>query len=177
MKEEQIQRLKKLLSLAERGVGGEAENARRILDQLLDKYNITLDDLRSNNVRERAFPYKTKDEFHLFIQILANIFGTTSEVFTKAKYNTRKKQLYVELSDLDFIDLSNMWSFYRAQFNKERKRLFADMFSAFVMKHNIYSRDPKDPGENSEPDWDRLERIFNLSKSMEDVQYRKALPK
>ena len=42
---EQKERLKKLYALALRGVGGEKEQAQAILDKLLKKYAMTLDDL------------------------------------------------------------------------------------------------------------------------------------
>ena len=38
-------KLKKLLALAERGVQGEAENARRLLEKLCMEYGVSMDEL------------------------------------------------------------------------------------------------------------------------------------
>lgn len=38
-------KLRKLLALAERGCGGEAENAKRLLEAQLRRYGMTLEDL------------------------------------------------------------------------------------------------------------------------------------
>lgn len=48
-------KLKKLLALAERGCGGEAENARRLLEEHLRKYGMTLEDICENNISRRTF--------------------------------------------------------------------------------------------------------------------------
>ena len=46
-RERLIDKLMKTKALAERGVGGERENAERILTAMLQKYGISLDDLES----------------------------------------------------------------------------------------------------------------------------------
>ena len=42
-------KLKKLLALAERGVQGEAENARRLLEKLCMEYGVSMDELLDEN--------------------------------------------------------------------------------------------------------------------------------
>lgn len=49
-----IDKLKKLLALAERGEQGEAENARRLLEAELRKHGLTFDDIREENKRTRT---------------------------------------------------------------------------------------------------------------------------
>lgn len=170
--------MKKLLALSERGVGGEADNARRILKSLLEKYNVTLEDLRSEKRLLRSFPYKFKEEMTLFYQILINTYGSKSKQSKEAYYNSKHKRLYVPLTDLEYIDVSNMWEFYRNQFAKERSSLLNDMLTAFIMKHNIFDLTP-DPSREKpeEPDWEHLEKILNMSSEMENVYYHKAIEK
>lgn len=86
-----IDKLKKLLALAERGERGEAYNARKILERELSLHGLTIEDLRSENVKERVFAYKTKDEATLFYQILSAVCGEKSEAIKDARYNSRKK--------------------------------------------------------------------------------------
>ena len=42
-------KLKKLLALAERGMQGEAENARRLLEKLCKEYGVSMDELLDEN--------------------------------------------------------------------------------------------------------------------------------
>lgn len=42
--------LKKLQALSERGVGGEAVNAKQLLDRLLVKHNLTLEELKGEEL-------------------------------------------------------------------------------------------------------------------------------
>lgn len=58
-------KLKKLLALAERGCGGEAENARRLLEEHLRKYGMTLEDICENKTSRRTFKYRNKEDARL----------------------------------------------------------------------------------------------------------------
>ena len=62
-------KLKKLLALAERGCGGEAENARRLLEEHLRKYGLTLEDLYENKTSRRIFKYRNKEERQIIVQV------------------------------------------------------------------------------------------------------------
>jgi hypothetical protein len=169
-----IDKLKKLLALAERGERGEAYNARKILERELSLHGLTIEDLRSENLKERVFAYKTKDEATLFYQILSAVCGEKSEAIKDARYNSRKKRLYVCLTDMQYIDVVNMWIFHRRQFNKERNRILKDILSAYVNKHDIF--DPEaSPSDPKSVDWDEIARILKLSGAMEDVTYHKLL--
>lgn len=171
-----IDKLKKLLALSERGIDGEAIAARRALESMLQKYGLTIDDIASYVCKERVFPYKDADERTLFCQILISVCGRDCEAFKKATCNTKRKRLYVNLTDLQYIDVFNMYEFHKAHFRKEKKRLLRDCMSAYVNKHDIF--DPNaEPTEINDADWDRIIRIMKLADGMEDVSYRKALDK
>ena len=173
-----IDKLKKLLALAERGEQGEAENARRLLEAELRKHGLTFDDIREENKRTRMFKYNSNEERTLLIQILVNYLGSKSDAFNKSTYNKYKKQVYIDLTDMEYIDISNMYDFFKAQFRKERKRLLQDMIKAFVQKHRIFDSTPQECQEDDrEIDWEELKRIFALSSTMEDVTFRKQLTK
>lgn len=170
-----IEKLKKLLALAERGEAGEAHNARRILENELRKHNLTIEDISSDRRKTYVFPYKDTDERRLFIQILANVCGTKSEAFKEACMNTKKKRLYADLTDLEYIDVSNMYDFHRSHLRKEKNRLLKELFSAYVNKHDIFDKDPGEASTDKEIDWDELRRVMALIDTMEDVSYRKAI--
>lgn len=170
-------KLKKLLALAERGYGGEAENARRLLEAQLNKYELTLEDLLNEGKKRRILKYRGEEELRLVIQVLASVLGSKNEVFNGSTYNSSKKQIYIELTDLQFAEISDMIAFYKRQFNKEKKRLLKDLFSSFIQKHHLFDCDPIDKpnSESKDIDLEELFRILQLSRSMEDVTYRKAI--
>lgn len=173
-----IDRLKKLLALAERGEQGEADNARRMLEAELRRHGLTLDDIRSERKSTRVLKYCSNEELQLIIQIILNYSGSTSEAFKEARYNARKREIYIELSDMEYVDISNMCDFFKAQYRKERKRLLHDMIMAFVQKHSLYDSTPQErPDNDREFDWDKLMRILAISSTMEDVTFRKQISK
>lgn len=173
-----IDKLKKLLALAERGERGEADNARRLLEAELRRHGLTLEDICSDSKRARMFKYNSNEERGLLIQVLVNYLGSKSDAFSESTYNKRKRQVYIDLTDMEYIDISNMYDFYKTQFKKERKRLLHDMILAFVQKHSLYDSTPSErPDDDREIDWDELKRILALSSTMEDVTFRKQLTK
>ncbi|MEO3185245.1 hypothetical protein ABHC72_17315, partial [Parabacteroides distasonis] len=88
-----------------------------------------------------------------------------------------KKTIYIDLTDLEYAEISDMVAFFKSQFNKEKKRLMKDILHAFVNKHNIFDCTPNDDDKASdkEIDLEELMRILSLSNGMEDVTYRKAI--
>lgn len=173
-----IDKLKKLLALAERGERGEADNARRLLKAELQRHRLTLEDICADSKRTRMFKYNSNEERTLLIQVLVNYLGSKSEAFGESTYDKCRKQVYVNLSDMEYIDISNMYDFFKSQFRKERKRLLQDMIKAFVQKHRIFDSTPQErPDDDRGIDWEELKRIFALSSAMEDVTFRKQLTK
>lgn len=171
-----IDKLKKILALAERGEQGEARNARLKLENELKKHGLTIEDLRSEQKTPRVFPYKTKDEMTLFFQILISVCGRNSEETKGAQYDSKGKRLFATLTDLQYLEILNMWEFHRKQFNKEKKRLMRDCLSAYINKHDIF--DPNaEPSKRDEIDWERIARVMRLANGMEDIHYRKSLSK
>ena len=51
-------KIKKLQELALRGVGGEAQNAQRVLEALCEKYGLTLEDLDQDAKVTYEFPLR-----------------------------------------------------------------------------------------------------------------------
>ena len=154
-------KLKKLLALAERGCGGEAENARRLLEEHLRKYGMTLEDICENNISRRTFKYRNKEERTIIIQVFLSVLGSKSEAFNGSTYSASKKTIYIDLTDLEYAEISDMVAFFKSQFNK----------------HNIFDCTPNDDDKASdkEIDLEELMRILSLSNGMEDVTYRKAI--
>ena len=89
-----IDKLKKILALADRAHPGEAGNARIKLENELRKHGLTIEDLRSELKIPRIFPYKNKDEMTLFFQILISVCGRKSEETKGSQYDSKRKQIF-----------------------------------------------------------------------------------
>lgn len=172
-----IERLRKIQALADRGEAGEAINARRILEAELKKAGLTIEDILSDRRILRVFSYRDKDERNLFIQVLANVVGHKSEAFQKATFNRSSKKLFVDLTDLEYVDIKAMYDFHLAQFRKERARILKDLYRAYINKHNLFDKDPREETDAPAPgiNPDEILRILRLVNEMEDVYFHKAL--
>lgn len=172
-------KLRKLLALAERGCGGEAENAKRLLETQLRRYGMTFEDLLREGKKKRAFKYRNNEEKRITAQVLVAVLGSKSEAFNEATICSSEKRIDIELTDLQYAEISDMVDFYKRQFNKEKKRLMSEILSAFISKHNLYDCDPSDEvrqrAEEQKIDRARRWRIMTLSEGMEDTHYRKSI--
>lgn len=89
---EQLDKAKKLLELARRGVGGEMENAKRMLEQFKTKYNITEADLNGHTYSDSFRKYKKSDkefmdELSPLIGLAILLFG----IYLKEKMKEKRK--------------------------------------------------------------------------------------
>lgn len=170
-------KLRKLLALAEGGKGGEAVNAKKLLELHLKKYGLTLEDICENTPREREIKYKDEEELRLIIQIIISVIGSRNDSYKKATYNSRKKTIQIDLTDFQFAEISSMVDFFVKQFRKDKKQFYSDFFVAFVQKHKLFDITPDDVEKDSftEMDFQRLSRIIQMADSMENITYRKQI--
>lgn len=61
-REELLKRLERVKALAERGVGGEKENAEALLKRLMEKYDISDEDIEDTSIRTYFIRYQTQWE-------------------------------------------------------------------------------------------------------------------
>ncbi len=110
-------RMSKLLALARRGVGGEQENASRMLEKLLALHGCTLEQLLDEEVKRDwvLFPCHDKSDRQLLVQLCCKVLNVNS-VTTKSG----KGVLAVELSPSEAVDV-------RVHFGLLRKALKAHL--------------------------------------------------
>lgn len=128
--------LKKLSVLAERGVGGEKESARKKLNELMEKYGIDDAELSDEEKRLHTFKYRTAFERRLLIQIAAKI---NHEIMI---YRTHQdKCLLMDCTNAEDVQLRIEFEFYRQLWKEEQDFLF----TCFVQKHELFRNDPDAP--------------------------------
>lgn len=133
----QKERLKKLYALALRGVGGEKEQAQAILDKLLKKYAMTLDDLDNEAIQEYDLEYHGKEQDRILMQ---TVYKVTDEkgAFSHLQYNHSgracRTRLRVSCTAAQKAEIEFLFAFYVRLWEKEKEALL----QAFFQKHRIF---------------------------------------
>ncbi len=158
----------KIKALADKGIEGEKENAQKILNSLLKKYNITVESLETEELHWCKFDV-TKVERRLLDQIA---YSVTAD-FDLSIVNGIT---YLELTKAQEVEVRFKFSFYNNLYKKELE-LF---YHAFIHKNDIYNKDPKntvDPNEFTEEEKERRRRVKEMSKGIERGQLLRQLNK
>ena len=141
MDEKTIQRIKKLQTLAERGVGGEKDTAERMLQKMLERNGIkSLDELQSEEYEYTLFSYNGKHERKLLVQCIYKVMTAAGDRrYYRSKGKRQKLGIYCTKAQKLEIEMEFM--FYRNVFYEE-----LDIFmSAFINAQGIFPADaPKE---------------------------------
>ncbi len=89
---DQKERLKKLYALAMRGVGGEKETAQAILDKLLKKYAMTIDDLDEEVIQEYELEYHGKEQDRILMQTVYKVTDEKDTFVLMQRYESLPTQ-------------------------------------------------------------------------------------
>lgn len=167
-------KLKKLLALAERGVQGEAENARRLLEKLCKEYGISIEELLDENQMKfyrfdigRNAIYKD-----LFVQCYCKVAQKGSLGYRQIS----RSQISVEMTALQYAELVSLFEWHKANFNKDLEDMKKNILLAYCRKHHLYSDvKPDNNRELTEDERKRLIKVLFMQESLNDNQYHKLL--
>lgn len=170
------EKIRKVLALAQQGDGGEMEAAKAQLAAMLEKYGLRLEDITSEERREYEFKYRNKDEMRVFIHVLLNSFGSDADFVKDARQSRYYKTITVELTEIERIDVSNAYDYYRKAFAREKRAMLKALFPAFIHKHDLFDIaecEDEQPARQLSPE--ELRRILTIMRGMESPSYRKQL--
>ncbi len=158
--------LQKLKALADRGVGGEKINAQRKLDEYMEKYGYTLEDL--DEPQKISFEIKCKNEVEktLLLQIIYKVTNDKNSCygFTWARNGKPCKNLVgYDATAAQKIEIDFLFDFYKRLYAKESKIFL----QAFIQKHQLFG-ELKDGEETTPPPYDELLRMALMEKAMSD---------
>lgn len=172
-------KLIKILQLARYGVGGEKDNARRILARELAKRGLRLSDLEDSEKKATlsatTWTYRDKDEEFILLQCIRSVVKKAALEISRYK---GKRKILVHLSDLDHIELRWKFSYFK-RFYKKEKSLF---LMAFVIKHELYSGENKNTTDAStltKQQLSDMRQISSFANGLSESRYqstRKQLP-
>ena len=166
----------KLHALAERGEQGEAANARRLLEKLLNSYGLTLEQILAEKEEKHWFKFKAtkKWEKKLCFQCYYKVMNVST-----LSYKEYKGYICYELTAYEFAEIQNLFEWHKAQLGKELKQLLEDFTESYCIKHSITSDCSRDDDAEAKPlspqERQRLLKIMMLVDTVEDTSYRKMI--
>lgn len=175
-----IDKARKILALAERGIEGEALAAKRALENLLAKHGLTLEDLRNEQRTKRKFSVRGQMEVLIFNHCVLNMFGRKSHVWEgHYMYKRDSRHIYAEMTDIEYLDFSPFFAHHLKHFRKEVKKMLDAATGAYVNKHNLFDPAPSDNDNEGtgDVDMEKLMRVMAVMQSMERSSYHKLIEK
>ena len=168
------EKLKKLLALAERGVQGEAKNARRLLEKLCNEYGISIDELLDENqVKYYFFDVgRNKTQVDLFSQCYYKVANASRMSYKQVS----RSRIAVEMTAIQYAELVSLFEWHKANFNKDLEDMKHNILIAYCRKHHLYGDiDSDDSRELTVEEKERLVKILFMQESLNDNQYHKLL--
>lgn len=165
-----IELAKKLKALADRGLGGEATTAKRILDNYLKKHNLTILDIEGEKKTLEVF--RTNNKYKkLFLQVASTVIGIRID----RRYVKRKNpnHLLLEVTKAEKIEINIKYEFYKKHFDMQ----YDIFFRAFIVKNQLFAFDGEktDIGSLDEEERKKAFKILEMARNLEKSQYLKQL--
>lgn len=124
-------KLEKLLRLAERGIGGERQNARALLNSALKQHGLAEEDIRGERIERRAFSFRGAMEKKLLLQIIATVLGYKQPVWSNP---AAKGYLMVETTAAIAVEIEVLLDAHRKHLRKELEVFF----TAYIHRQDLF---------------------------------------
>lgn len=162
MADEKIIRLaKKLHALAEGGIEGEAESAKRQLDRLLERHGLELGEICDIT---RQFEMTSLNESSTILDRV--IKSVAPKAVIHVEQHKSRLTIKVALSDIEYKEIKQKYAFFWKAYNEERKILL----SAFLNKnYKFFMPESKLNKNNSK------EKIFSPDDIPRDIDEDKTI--
>lgn len=155
-------KLRSLKTLADRGMPGEKENARILLERVMKKYGITEQEIDDQAKEYHTISYTSIWERKLAHQIAHMVTGGY-EVYTSSVKNDRN--VYVLCTKAEFVEIKSNYEFYKRALKKDMEIFY----SAFVQRNELFPENGeiKDPDDMPPEERERTLRMLMMSQAME----------
>ncbi len=123
--------ISKVAELANRGVGGERESAKKKLEKLLKKYGLTLADINGdeNDKQQREFRIKNREDY---VTVLTQvIWDVVPDI--RIQQNTKRLEVYVKLTTEQYIEVKEKFDYFWNLWVKEKEQFLM----AFIIKNRL----------------------------------------
>lgn len=150
-------RMRKLLALAEQGEGGEKVNAKRMLEKMMEKYEITLDDLGVETKSIHYWNYDSKHERQILFQTYCKVLDTDSISYYKGD-----RKCGFELTPSQFVEMDLHYTILRRDLKKHIERAV----SAFIQANRLFSNQPSEEREYTLAELEEIEAMLRMVDSI-----------
>lgn len=166
-------KLKKLKALAERGCGGEAENAQRLLERLCAANGIDLGLLNDEEKKSRyTFNIGCNSMFKtLFAQCYCKVTNSSKMSY---RQETRSK-ISLELTQVDYAELMGLFEWHKANFEKELEDIKKTIIHAYCQKHRLFPESSSETSNDkplTEEDLEMLRKVMKMEGLLNDKTYQ-----
>lgn len=128
--------LKKVRALAEHGVGGEAENAEKLLARMMKKYGISEEELDEETRVRHDFTYHGGEEKKILRQVVYKVTGGYAyELVYTASGRKVRTQLGADCTPAEKVEIEYLFDFYKRLWEKEKDAFLA----AYIQKPRIFA--------------------------------------
>lgn len=148
---------RKLHALAERGVGGEKENAATMLTRLIKKHGLSLDELTTETVKKRHFTYKGEAHKGFVLQVITHVTGNR----TYYKYKGVRNELATEMTTAQHLEVAMKLEHYWPLLQEKQKL----MYEAFIQANKLFRQRTSDE-PRPEPTPEEIARYLELRRMM-----------
>lgn len=177
-----LSKLRKLLALARQGVGGEKDNAQSVLEKLLARHNLTLEDLDDEHQEQETYWFKpVSDQEHgLLVQCVATTVPSwDGSVWRMIKRKATDRTVGVKLTAAQFAEVDLLFTIHRRAFADFLAEQTKNVLRAYVEVNNLYRPKPAAEAEKerAEPTLSLadIEAILAMASRMKPTPVRKAL--
>ncbi|MCT4665631.1 MAG: hypothetical protein N4A45_10395 [Flavobacteriales bacterium] len=167
-------KLSKLYELTKRGVDGEKVNAEFMLNRLLEKHDLTIEDIDQETPKERYYPYTGLLKKKIILQIIYKVSNNESIYGVKGY-----KEIAAKVTDYQHVQILEMIDFHFENFEKERKQFLKDFTDAYVQKHRLFGEPSEESLKTKKPltaeEKQAIWRMMNIKECLSNKTYTKKL--
>lgn len=150
------EKLRKLKALADRGEAKERIAAQRLLEQLMEKYDIQLDSLAEETSTYHDFSFSDKLSKKLLLQICAMVLNSYDiEVYKGHKSYT------VLCTDSQATEIAYLQKIYQTSLKKH----IDNSYTGFLIANHLFPKVPseKEFSENDKQIWEKASLIASVT--------------
>ncbi len=163
---------RKLKALADKGVGGEKTNAVVMLQKLLDKHGLTIEDIEGEKIQ--GFDIRIqKAQKQFFYQVIANVVPGEEPVIEK--YTYRRSWYRVNVTATQWVEIEQKFRFFWREYQSQ----IGIFYKAFIQRNKLYRTLTEEERAAKKDEDDELTeediRMLEMMRGIKPASYHKQI--
>ena len=176
------EKITKVYELVKRGIAGEQQSAEKMLKKLLEKYNISEEELNSIDEKEYYFKYASNLDEWLLIQLIEYFFKEKKYKLYRIK-DSGVKEIAIQMPYLDWVTLDSAYGYFKPHLNqqwrkhglpvvnrcrttktknKRREEMQQTFFNLYIIRSGIYRPEQKNSKSLTEEEIKRYSILYGV---------------